>query len=146
MSSDGTLFVYGERTADPPALDDQPLVEMVYRDDVDHGMCQDGLHQWVRSGILSGIQQKPARGAVLYWQVTTTVTWCWDCGKTADGRPVTKRRMRSAAEYYAMINPAKTSYQGVDIRQLERWNSREGNDPVHTDWEMDAFQRGGWVR
>ena len=140
------MYVYTNRLADPPLIGYIPLVPMEYRDEVDHGACSDGLHSWVRSEIISGEVRKPSSGnAPVYWKVAESVIWCMDCGRAIKERTTERSRIKSARDYYRMVNPERTSYRGIDPEFMGNW-SIAGDDEIHRDWEQEAFMRGGWLR
>lgn len=139
------MYVYTNRLADPPHLESQPLVPMEYRDDVDNTACPDGLHSWVRSEITSGEVHRSVTNTPVYWLTIETVTWCMDCGRSIKERDKSRRRVKSARDYFKVINPDRTSYRGIDPEFMGNW-SIAGDDEIHRDWEQEAFMRGGWLR
>ncbi len=108
----------------PFVLEDLPITNMAWRDDVDHStQCDE--HTWVRSIITSG-RREMGKTQPIYWQVDESVVWCETCGKPfvfpKDHKPApVERRVRSASDYYAIMNPERESYQGIDETQYEGW-------------------------
>lgn len=106
---------------------------------------------WVRSIIVSG-RREMGKTQPIYWRIETSVVWCEFCGKPfrwpKDFTPEPQEfRVSGAADYYALINPERTSYRGVDVRWYDRWLPQ--SDPLvvpdHANWEKEAFLQGGWV-
>jgi hypothetical protein len=140
------VFVYVERSETPPPIEDQPVVPRGNREDIDTTKCLDKKHRWVRSEVVFGEVERPsAKNSPIFWKVVEHVTWCFDCGRSIREREVSRSRVPSARAYYAMINPERTSYKGIDKRWLERWDETPSGN-VHSDWDCEGFMRGGWSR
>lgn len=137
---------YYGRYADPPPVEYQPVVPKGLREDIDLSKCLDGKHQWVRSEIVSGETERPnAKNTPIYWLVTESVTWCMDCHRSIRERHVERQRVRGAKAYYAIINPERKPFVGLDPNWFERWDDTQSSE-VHTDWEHEAFRKSGWSK
>lgn len=135
-----------------------PVVPMAYRDDyIEVKPCKDG-HMWVRSIIVSGRRTAGAKGAPIYYRVEDSAVWCEFCGSSYawprkkltnalgggeyDKPEPQEFRLRSASEYYAIINPERESYRGIDTGFYDSWVHGDWTEAVtHTDFEHEAFRR-----
>ena len=142
-------------TLDPYLL---PVVPLAYRDDyIEVKPCKDE-HMWVRSNIISGRREVGKNNAPIYIRVEEPVVWCEFCGSSYmwprkkltqalgggeyDKPTPQEFRVRSAHEYYEIMNPNRTPYTGIDTGFYDGWVQGDHTlRQTHTDWEHQAFRR-----